>query len=201
MASAEAEADGLVATLGGAGEHGKALGDCGVPTSDGHRGNSSSGMAVVRTHCPSSGSTRSASISGELSCLRKDNDPLAGQDLHRPGNIEPLIRTGHVPVALLPSGPLAPGDLFVCSHPTPGCDELAEPVMPHRLFSSSELEHLFPSIGAPPEVDNPDLSGGGPDLIFEAGMRKAADIAEEMNTYGRTKRHARVRPVREAGAE
>jgi len=86
------------------------------------------------------------------------------------------------------------GNLEVNEREPDADEELARPVMPHRLFSSEELDLLYPAFAAPAEVDNPDVAHDADDSVLQRGWKLASEISQEMQSLGRTKREAWSRP-------
>jgi len=86
------------------------------------------------------------------------------------------------------------GNLEVNEREPDAAEELARPVMPHRLFSSEELDLLYPAFAAPAEVDNPDVAHDADDSVLQRGWKLASEISQEMQSLGRTKREAWSRP-------
>jgi len=74
-------------------------------------------------------------------------------------------------------------------------EELSRPIMPHLHFDRTELDALYPSFNAPPEVDNPDLTDDNGDIVLQHGWKLAEEIQRDMVSLGRTKREGYVRPV------
>ena len=73
-------------------------------------------------------------------------------------------------------------------------EELSRPIMPHLHFDRTELDALYPTFNAPPEVDNPDLTSDNDDIVLQHGWRLAGEIQREMVSLGRTRREGFVRP-------
>ncbi len=73
-------------------------------------------------------------------------------------------------------------------------EELIRPVMPHKLFSDTELDALYPAFTAPAEVDNPDAARDEDDRTLQHGWKLASEICKAMQSYGRTRREAWSRP-------
>jgi len=72
-------------------------------------------------------------------------------------------------------------------------EDLSHPVMPHLVFDTEELNLHYPPLTAPAEVDDPDADNDNNDPILMHGYRLAKDILQEMESLGRTRRHARIR--------
>ena len=71
--------------------------------------------------------------------------------------------------------------------------ELTMPVMPHIALAAAELDRLYPPMTPAPEVDNPDLADEALDVTYQAGMRIASQVKDEMATLGRTRKEGQMR--------
>ena len=71
--------------------------------------------------------------------------------------------------------------------------ELAMPIMPHTVLAPDELDRLYPSLVPAEEVDDPDAADGTEDLMYQHGVKVAADIERAMVSLGRTRREGQTR--------
>ena len=58
--------------------------------------------------------------------------------------------------------------------------------IPHNIYNREQLDAEYPSLGAPPDVDDHDHEES--EQLLTAGLREANKIALAMRTHGRTRR-------------
>ena len=69
------------------------------------------------------------------------------------------------------------------------CEMTPAPIMPHKLYSTSDLDKFHPSIEAPDdENDLDDVDLDERDVVYQHGLRVAKGIHDETATQGRKRR-------------
>ena len=67
-------------------------------------------------------------------------------------------------------------------------EEEKEPFMPHRCYSESALNELFPSVTVPPAADEGDPLAHVRDELLEKGLAEAEEIVRIAGVQGRLRR-------------
>ena len=76
---------------------------------------------------------------------------------------------------------------MVAEHPH-GTMEETSPIMPHLVYSATELDHLFPSLEAPREEELHDYNRDATDTVLVHGQKLAEAIRVQSETDGRRRR-------------
>ena len=66
--------------------------------------------------------------------------------------------------------------------------EDGDPMMPHTVFTSEELDTQYPPVSVPEAVDADDPYSGIEDATLTSGLKTASQLVKACNEQGRKKR-------------